>query len=336
MVTTWMVRGLSPDATPAEVAADLDLLGLEDRYDYLYLPGGRAGSKGYCFVNFAAPGDAELFSARLQEETPGLLRLGGANSPGVWIRPAQVQGTQANLGHLLRARKAESWQKGRVDGRPWVRLNGQLQPALPLDQVCEDEAESLPTVPRTLMLRGLPNKMTSTELMDILDALGFEGAYDYFYLPCDLRSLCNKGYAFINLMSEETVVAFQAQLNGHKFQGSLSTKEVAVSPAKHQGVRANLLRCSSVNCSALLSYPWVQDDGEMKCLSSKDAVREFAHRLPSGRAEAKGTSPTSSADLSTSASDKETSPTGAADLSTSASDASSENGETQQPPLVGA
>ena len=38
------------------------------------------------------------------------------------------------------------------------------------------------------MLRGLPNKMTSTELMDILDALGFEGAYDYFYLPCDLRS----------------------------------------------------------------------------------------------------------------------------------------------------
>ena len=31
-----------------------------------------------------------------------------------------------------------------------------------------------------------------------------------------LHRLCNKGYAFINLMSEETVVAFQAQLNGHK------------------------------------------------------------------------------------------------------------------------
>ena len=68
------------------------------------------------------------------------------------------------------------------------------------------------------------------------------------------------------------------------------------------------------------------------CDVASAEVREFAHRLPSGRAEAKGTSPTSSADLSTSASDKETSPTGAADLSTSASDASSENGETQQPP----
>jgi hypothetical protein len=134
-------------------------------------------------------------------------------------------------------------------------------------------------VPKTLCLRGIPNKITSTELMDTLDALGFSGEYDYFYLPCDIKSLCNRGYAFVNLMTDEAAHRFNEVLTGYRFQDINTEKRLQVTMAKVQGVRENLLRCQSVNCKRFLSKPWVLEDGEMKCLSRKADVDAFTKNL---------------------------------------------------------
>ena len=39
----------------------------------------------------------------------------------------------------------------------------------------------------TVMLRNIPNKYTQRMLLDEVNTLGFEGEYDFFYLPIDYR-----------------------------------------------------------------------------------------------------------------------------------------------------
>lgn len=50
----------------------------------------------------------------------------------------------------------------------------------------------------TIMMRNLPNKYTQAMLMEDIDAAGFNGSYEFFYLPMDPVTNANKGYAFIN------------------------------------------------------------------------------------------------------------------------------------------
>jgi hypothetical protein len=195
------------------------------------------------------------------------------------VKPARIQGVNANLRNLW-----SFWRgmKPIHENCPYVRTGEGMVATLPWEQL---QSPTLAVqIPRTLCLRGIPNKISSTELMDTLDNMGFSGEYDYFYLPCDVRSLCNRGYAFVNLTSSEAARRFHEAMNHYRFT-ELSDKRVQVSLAKVQGVRRNLLRCQSVNCSGFLSYPWVLEDGEMKCLSSKAAVYEY---LSSEEKEADG------------------------------------------------
>lgn len=58
-----------------------------------------------------------------------------------------------------------------------------------------------PSGTTTLMLRHIPNGLTRSNLMALLDLEGFEAAYDFLYLPMDLDTHRNLGYAFVNLVS---------------------------------------------------------------------------------------------------------------------------------------
>jgi hypothetical protein len=66
----------------------------------------------------------------------------------------------------------------------------------------------------TVMLRNMPNNYTRDMLMELVDEMGFVGAYDFVYLPIDFSSQAGLGYAFINFTCAE-----KAQLCFRTFEG---------------------------------------------------------------------------------------------------------------------
>ena len=50
----------------------------------------------------------------------------------------------------------------------------------------------------TLMIKNIPVKTMQNELLSLIDQ-SFYGKYDYFYLPMDLKTHQNVGFAFINM-----------------------------------------------------------------------------------------------------------------------------------------
>merc|ERR1712070_229381 len=67
------------------------------------------------------------------------------------------------------------------------------------------------------MLRNLPNNMNRDALVQLFDSLGFQGLFNFVYLPIDFSRKSNVGYAFVNLCNAEAASAFQAAFQG--FQG---------------------------------------------------------------------------------------------------------------------
>ena len=106
------------------------------------------------------------------------------------------------------------------------------------------------------MLRNIPNKYTQRMLLDQLNGMGYEGKYDFFYLPIDFRNRCNVGYAFINFLAGETAMQFKKQFDGFKLTGFNSQKICEVSYARVQGLKANIqhYRNSPVNGIAVPEY----------------------------------------------------------------------------------
>merc|ERR1712070_278698 len=89
-----------------------------------------------------------------------------------------------------------------------------------------------------LMIRNLPSGLVQTQLLDELDASGFEGLYDFCYLPRCFKTGDNHGYAFVNFLSPEAagllVGAWHRQIRCQ------SVRCLNVSPALLQGLDGNV------------------------------------------------------------------------------------------------
>eukprot|EP00931_Biecheleriopsis_adriatica_P092187 TRINITY_DN66004_c0_g1_i1.p1 TRINITY_DN66004_c0_g1~~TRINITY_DN66004_c0_g1_i1.p1 ORF type:complete len:389 (+),score=86.75 TRINITY_DN66004_c0_g1_i1:35-1201(+) len=107
-------------------------------------------------------------------------------------------------------------------------------------EACANE-NAVPGAPvTTLMLRNIPNKYTQNTLMKEINHLGFQGTFNFFYLPMDIHNRSNVGYAFINFISAEEAERFWKEFDGHDFGRFRSRKVAAVCKAHLQGLDANI------------------------------------------------------------------------------------------------
>lgn len=95
----------------------------------------------------------------------------------------------------------------------------------------------------TVMLRNLPNNYTRQMLMAMLDTEGFEGKYNFLYLPIDFQSRACLGYAFVNLVDPSYVPHFWEKFSGYSKWVLPSKKVCGVSwSGPHQGLEAHVER----------------------------------------------------------------------------------------------
>lgn len=129
-----------------------------------------------------------------------------------------------------------------VDRRRAGNLGGTQSQAVDMFRI-EDGQD----VRTTLMIRNIPNRFTWIELKDIINRTSF-GHYDFLYLRTDFQNACNVGYAFINFISPEHIVAFIKGQVGQPWPGVNSDKLCEISYATIQGQDCliNKFRNSSV------------------------------------------------------------------------------------------
>lgn len=113
----------------------------------------------------------------------------------------------------------------------------------------------VPGVTTTLMIRNIPLRFTPVSLRELIDAEGFSGRYDYFYMPMDFRSHRSLGYCFINFYEAHSAAEFVDKFDNFKFASTRSDKVLSISAGARQGLLANV---ASFKLSTLKQMPRVE------------------------------------------------------------------------------
>jgi len=93
----------------------------------------------------------------------------------------------------------------------------------------------------TVMVRQLPRQFTQRMFLQEVVRRGFEGLFDFLYLPYDFKKGINVGYGFVNFTNPEYALRFRDSLDGQfldKYM-RMKGKAVRVHPAQVQGYEAN-------------------------------------------------------------------------------------------------
>ena len=89
------------------------------------------------------------------------------------------------------------------------------------------------------MIKNVPIKFHQETLLDIVNKK-FEGKFNYFYLPKDMRTQKGVGFAFINLLHPAYIIEFFLEFHCIKWseyiQNCNSTKYCEISYSNVQGI----------------------------------------------------------------------------------------------------
>lgn len=101
-------------------------------------------------------------------------------------------------------------------------------------------AQANQEIQTTVMLRGLPSTSTREQLIQLLDARGYLGLFNFVYLPVDFETSESVGYAFINLTKLKIAESFKESFEGLTCYPFSDSQPCTTSWSRVQGYNANV------------------------------------------------------------------------------------------------
>lgn len=92
----------------------------------------------------------------------------------------------------------------------------------------------------TLHVRNLPCYFTRASFVQLIDAQGLAGHYDFVYLPMDFQTRQSIGYAFVNFRTSVAALLFRAAMDGFSRWPVRSRKVCSVQWSQTQGLERNV------------------------------------------------------------------------------------------------
>jgi len=129
------------------------------------------------------------------------------------------------------------------------RASRHARPALPtiaekeVPAVLAPKDSSMSETRTTVMLKGVPDTYTRSELLKLLDNEGFFGRFNFVYVPIDFKKQRNLGYALINLVSPKEAIRLSNRFEGFSNWSSPCDTVCEVAWCNpHQGLQAHVER----------------------------------------------------------------------------------------------
>lgn len=209
----------------------------------------------------AALGTVPYENAGLSHESHqcGVPYQGNAGDAALWSKQAMAWAPSGHEGMLFGFSMAtpqgprESWANASEAYEPMAMMSSCWGgESVAISSATPPVEAALPaewTHVTTVMMRNLPNRYTQHMLMEEISAAGFNGEFDFLYLPIDPETAANKGYAFINFLGPHAAWRFRMAYEGAQMSRFNSSKFVSVSPAALQGMESNYAHYSTARCS---------------------------------------------------------------------------------------
>jgi len=93
----------------------------------------------------------------------------------------------------------------------------------------------------TVMMQQIPFKYTQSQLIEEINKAGFDGKYDFLYLP-NQKKHGNRGFGFINFLCAEFAEEFYWKYHGQKFNNYDISSTLTLTPAGVQGFEQSATR----------------------------------------------------------------------------------------------
>lgn len=145
------------------------------------------------------------------------------------------------------------------------------------------------------MIKNIPIKFTQNDMRKLIDK-NFDGKYDFFYLPMDLTTKCNVGFAFINMIHPLFILDFFLEFHCQKWSETVpqcnSQKYCEIMYANMQGIDEikkelrdkNIMKKNDNNIKPVLianlnTNPEDLEDIKYRCTKNRDFVVQFKDKL---------------------------------------------------------
>lgn len=273
--STQMLRNL-PLMTRQQLLDILDSQGFRCCYDFVYLPLSFANesSVGYAILNFTTLAHSERFT----EECPQFsvwAALGAFYVEVASVQDSSHQGWEACVERFrnsplmhrlvpdkfkpvifadgLRVPFPEATAKIQLPKVPldvrrrWKNTSGKadISSSHPSANSSDDDSVSDVASTTTVALQDVPVNLTRDVLLKVLDDEGFQGCYDFVYLPIAFESKRVVGSAIINFVSAEQVERFRQHFESFSGWPAPCPKVCAIHCVRdesHKGRMANIER----------------------------------------------------------------------------------------------